>query len=128
MKSTGYKTAAVNLERFGPPRAYRLRWPCAWCRIFFFVDPRATPEARLALGAAFLRAVRFSFLRSVFSVTVFVFICSSFLQTRVTLHQFLEAVAGKQNRQLRVRSVALPTDYRTGAVLGVLYYCTLPRA
>ena len=37
-------------------------------------EPRATPAARLALGAAFLRAVRFSFLRSVLSVTVFVFI------------------------------------------------------
>ena len=54
--------------------AYRLRWPCVWCLIFFFWDPRATPAARLALGAAFFRAVRFSFLRSVLSVTVFVFI------------------------------------------------------
>src|SRR5689334_1398212 len=42
------------------------------------MEPRATPEARLALGAAFLRAVRFSFLRSVFSVTVLVFISSKF--------------------------------------------------
>jgi hypothetical protein len=22
---------------------YRFLWPCAWCRIFFFCDPRATP-------------------------------------------------------------------------------------
>ena len=54
--------------------SYRLRWPWAARLIFFFIDPRATPEARLALGAAFLRAVRFSFFRSVRSVTVFVFI------------------------------------------------------
>src|SRR6185503_10909965 len=54
--------------------AYRLRWPCAARLIFFFIDPRATPEARLALGAAFLRAARFSFFRSVRSVAVFVFI------------------------------------------------------
>ena len=53
---------------------YRLRCPCAWWRIFFFIDPRATPAARFAFGAAFLREVRFSFLRSALSVTFFVFI------------------------------------------------------
>ena len=37
---------------------------------FFFMEPRATPAARLALGAAFLRAARFSFLRSALSVIV----------------------------------------------------------
>ena len=41
--------------------------PCTICLTFFFCDPRATPAARLAFGAAFLRAARFSFLRSVFS-------------------------------------------------------------
>src|SRR5438034_1034669 len=58
----------------GGPDDYRLRWPWAALLIFFFSDPRATPDARLALGAAFLRADRFSFFRSVRSVTVFVFI------------------------------------------------------
>ena len=40
----------------------------------FFVEPRATPAARFGLGAAFLRDARFSFLRSVLSVVVLVFI------------------------------------------------------
>jgi hypothetical protein len=39
------------------------------------MDPRATPAARFALGAAFFLDARFSFLRSVLSVIVFVFIC-----------------------------------------------------
>ena len=55
-----------------PPYLFRVPW--AALRIFFFSDPRATPEARLAFGAAFLRAARFSFFRSFTSVTVFVFI------------------------------------------------------
>src|SRR4051812_28163642 len=44
---------------------YRFRWPCAARFTFFFKDPRATPEARFALGAAFLRAARFNFFLSV---------------------------------------------------------------
>ena len=47
------------------------------CCTFFFMEPRATPDARLALGAAFLRAVRFTFLRSALSVIDFVFILLS---------------------------------------------------
>src|SRR4051794_18897876 len=46
-------------------RRYRLRWPCAALRMRFFTDPREMLVSRLALGAAFLRAVRFSFFRSV---------------------------------------------------------------
>ena len=61
-------------NRCDTPADYRLRWPCAARLIFFFIDPRATPEARLVLGGAALRALRFSFFRSVRSVTVFVFI------------------------------------------------------
>src|SRR5271157_860278 len=57
-----------------PGRGYRLRWPCAWWRIFFLADPRATPAARLALGGAALRLARFNFLRSALSVTFVVFI------------------------------------------------------
>src|SRR5579885_3362626 len=46
-----------------------------------FMEPRATPEARLALGAAFLRAARFTFFRSTLSVIALVFmILSSILR------------------------------------------------
>jgi hypothetical protein len=38
------------------------------------MEPRATPAARFALGAAFFLDARFSFLRSALSVVVFVFI------------------------------------------------------
>src|SRR5271155_5554462 len=37
---------------------YRFLWPFVICCTFFFMEPRATPDARLAFGAAFLRAVR----------------------------------------------------------------------
>lgn len=56
---------------------YRFRCPFTSFFTFFFMEPRATPDARFARGlavSAFLRAVRFSFLRSTLSVTVFVFI------------------------------------------------------
>jgi hypothetical protein len=53
---------------------YRFLCPLAMWRTLRFWEPRATPAARLALGAAFLRAARFSFLRSTGSVVVFVFI------------------------------------------------------
>ncbi len=53
---------------------YRFRWPCTIFLIFFFMEPRATPAARLAFGAAFLRAARFTFLRSALSVIFLVFI------------------------------------------------------
>ena len=75
--------AADGLARGGPKsHSYRLRCPCAWWRIFFFIEPRATPAARFALGAAFLRAVRLIFLRSILSVTFLVFI-SFFLVLRI---------------------------------------------
>ena len=57
---------------------YQRCWECGISRLTlalrlaaltssFFMRPRATPAARLALGAAFLRAARFSFLRSTLS-------------------------------------------------------------
>jgi len=55
-------------------RLYRLRCPCAWWRTFFFMEPRATPLARLALGGAALRTVLFLALRSALSVMFLVFI------------------------------------------------------
>ena len=54
---------------------YRLRvWPLTICLTFFFMEPRATVDARFAFGAAFLRAARFSFLRSSVDSVFFVFI------------------------------------------------------
>ena len=53
---------------------YRFLWPFVIFFTLFFMEPRATPDARLALGAAFLREARFSFLRSALSVMFFVFI------------------------------------------------------
>ena len=53
---------------------YRFRWPCTIFLTFLFWEPRATPEARFGLGAAFLRAARFTFLRSALSVMFLVFI------------------------------------------------------
>src|SRR5262249_16871745 len=78
----GAEELAHGCERGGcTPRVYLLRWPCAIFLTFFFSDPRATREARLALGAAFLRAARFSFLRSALSVMFVVFMNWSILQT-----------------------------------------------
>jgi hypothetical protein len=50
---------------------YRFDWPRASFLTFFFWEPRGV--VRLALGAAFLREARFSFLRSALSVVLFVF-------------------------------------------------------
>src|ERR1700730_1346429 len=61
-------------------RDYRLRWPLVIFWTFFLFEPRDTPAARLAFGAAFLRDVRFSFLRSVRSLTCLVFILPGFLR------------------------------------------------
>src|SRR6185312_12680760 len=57
---------------------YRLRtcWPLGICLTFFLLEPRATVEGRLAFGAAFLRAARFSFLRSSVDSIFLVFIVS----------------------------------------------------
>lgn len=44
---------------------YRFDWPRAILLTFFLFEPRGV--VRLPLGAAFLRAARFSFLRSVLS-------------------------------------------------------------
>ena len=49
---------------------YRFDWPRTIFFTIFFCDPRGT--VRLALGAAFLRAVRLSFLRSALSAIFFV--------------------------------------------------------
>jgi len=61
-------------------RSYRFDCPRASFLTFFFCDPRGV--VRFALGAAFLRAARFTFLRSAVSVIDFVFaidpLCSFF--------------------------------------------------
>ena len=51
--------------------AYRFDWPRANFLTFRLFDPRGV--VRLALGAAFLRAARFSFLRSSLSSILVVF-------------------------------------------------------
>jgi hypothetical protein len=51
--------------------------PCVARLIFFLFEPRATPAARFAFGAAFFLAARFNFFLSGFS-TLLVFILSSF--------------------------------------------------
>jgi len=51
-------------------RIYRFDCPRTSFFTFFFCDPRGV--VRFALGAAFLRAVRFSFFRSSLSVVDFV--------------------------------------------------------
>src|SRR6185437_16408132 len=63
---------AEHMDR--PLRAlcrYRLLWPRAAFLILALFSPRA--PVRFALGAAFLRAARFTFLRSSVSVMLFVF-------------------------------------------------------
>ena len=66
--------------------AYRFDTPRAIFLTFFFFDPRGS--VRLALGAAFLRAVRFSAFRSflssilVVSATLFLFRSSLFWDSR----------------------------------------------
>src|SRR5580700_2609911 len=59
---------------------YRLRWPLTTFFTLRFCEPRSTSLARFAFGAAFFRAVRFSFLRSSLSVIFLVFIQSLFPQ------------------------------------------------
>jgi len=59
---TGECTSTASTQRFDWPRAIFLT--------FFLLEPRGV--VRFALGAAFLRAVRLSFLRSALSVTFFV--------------------------------------------------------
>jgi hypothetical protein len=54
---------------------YRLLWPRTSFFTFFFCDPRGT--VRFALGAAFLRAARLTFLRSSLLSIVFVFAIES---------------------------------------------------
>ena len=68
--------------------AYRFDTPRAIFLTFFFFDPRGS--VRLALGAAFLRAALFSFLRSslssilVVSATYNLFRCNLFRVSRRT--------------------------------------------
>jgi hypothetical protein len=50
--------------------AYRFDWPRTNFLTFFLLEPRGV--VRLALGAAFLRAARFTFLRSILSSIFFV--------------------------------------------------------
>lgn len=65
---------------------YRFDWPLANFFTFFLLEPRGV--VRLAFGTAFLRAVRFSFLRSslssifVVSATCNLFHCNMFWNSR----------------------------------------------
>ncbi len=62
----------VRRSRFN---SYRFRvWPLDMILTFFFMEPRGTVESLFAFGAAFLRAARFSFLRSSVLSTLEVFI------------------------------------------------------
>src|ERR1700733_11495061 len=92
------------------------------CCTFFFMEPRATPDARLALGAAFLRDARFTFLRSALSVIDFVFIlfeCSILLDSCVLFHQLLQTVAGKAYRELSILAISFATQHGSAAVFGM---------
>src|SRR5580658_3708203 len=86
------------------------------------MEPRATPDARLALGAAFLRAARFTFLRSALSSICLVFILfeySILLDSCVLFHQLLQTVAGKAYRELSILAIAFATQHRSASVLGM---------
>src|SRR5579863_1789619 len=92
------------------------------CCTFFFMEPRATPDARLALGAAFLRAARLTFLRSALSVIDLVFIlfkCSVLLDSCVLFHQLLQTVAGKAYRELSILAIAFATEHGSTAIFRV---------
>src|SRR5580698_5995483 len=89
------------------------------CCTFFFMEPRATPDARLALGAAFLRAARFTFLRSALSSICLVFILfeySILLDSCVLFHQLLQTVAGKAYRELSILAIAFATQHGSSAI------------
>ena len=86
------------------------------------MEPRATPDARLALGAAFLRAVRFTFLRSALSSICFVFILfeySILLDSCVLFHQLLQTVAGEAYRELSILAISFATQDGSAAVFGM---------
>src|SRR5580658_545632 len=86
------------------------------------MEPRATPDARLALGAAFLRAARFTFLRSALSVIDLVFIrfdYSILLDSCVLFHQLLQTVAGKAYRELSILAITFATQHGSAAIFGV---------
>src|ERR1700733_6749317 len=86
------------------------------------MEPRATPDARFGLGAAFLRAVRLIFLRSALSVMDFVFIlfeCSILLDSCVLFHQLLQTVAGKAYRELSILAIAFATQHGSAAIFGM---------
>jgi len=71
-KSNQLQAANCRLEAGGwPLLLYRLLWPRTSFRTFFFCEPRGV--VRFALGAAFLRVARFTFLRSALSAIDFVF-------------------------------------------------------
>ena len=57
--------SGLELKRTAKSCFYRFDWPRTIFFTFFFVEPRGV--VRLALGAAFLRAARFIFFRSVLS-------------------------------------------------------------
>jgi len=66
-KPLRWPTASITSTLFS---LYRFDWPRAIFFTFFFAEPRGS--VRFALGAAFLRATRFSFFRSSLSSTLVV--------------------------------------------------------
>ena len=65
------RARSLRMRHAGSRNAYRLLWPRAAFLILALFAPRAC--ARGPLGAAFLRAARFTFLRSCLSVMLLVF-------------------------------------------------------
>src|ERR1700759_735798 len=85
------------------------------------MDPRATPAARFALGAAFFLDARFSFLRSALSVVVFVFIrrVLLFLDSCEFFNQLLQSVTLKAYSELSIVALPFAAQYRSQAIFGM---------
>jgi len=112
---------------------YRLLWPRTSFLTFFFLEPRGS--VRFALGAAFLRAARFSFLRSCVSsiFVVFAITCLDsenvvrlFERSRLhplelgkLLHKLLHAELRELYCNLRVVAVALAAEDHAVPILGM---------
>ena len=109
---------------------YRLLWPRDAFLTLALFSPRA--PVRGPFGAAFLRAARFTFLRSSLSVMLLVFamylanlsITAIFetleaLQLGKLLHQLLHAVLLKLYCNLRVIPIAFASKHSSFAILGV---------
>ena len=71
MICNAYCDCTIELIAEGWKLLYRFDWPRTNFFTFFFCEPRGV--VRLALGAAFFRAVRFAFFRSSLSSIFLVF-------------------------------------------------------